>query len=214
MTEKRRVGRPRTRTDEAPGDYVGFRAPRNLKDKLEAAAARAGRSLSTEVQFRLENSFRNERLLDEALDIAHGRQTAAFLQVLAETVRHASDHAAWITALAGHEETRPADWLLKPYLFEIVARHLTRAIEALRPPGDVSAPLLDLNGQDLSGIFHQAGAARVLDALIDAPNAVRQELSVWAKPIAEKLGPELVERIRAKERAPDGDQIAKLRSNR
>src|SRR5262249_39779507 len=157
---------------------------------------------STEAQFRLENSFRNERFWDEALDIAHGRKTAAFLQMLIETVRHASDHAAWITALADHEETRPADWLSKPYMFEIVARHLTRAIEALGPPGDISAPLLDLDGQDLSVILDKAGAANVLDAIIDPPNAVRLDLRIWAQPIAEKLGPDLVSRIRARERGP------------
>ena len=45
MAEKRRVGRPRVRHDDAPGEYVGFRAPRALKEKLETAAEVAGRSL-------------------------------------------------------------------------------------------------------------------------------------------------------------------------
>lgn len=61
--DKRRVGRPRTRLGEGPGDYVGFRAPPELKARLAAAAAATGRSLSTETQFRLEQSFRDDQLL-------------------------------------------------------------------------------------------------------------------------------------------------------
>jgi hypothetical protein len=47
--------------------YVGFRAPSGLKAQLEATAAANGRSLSSEVQFRLERSLRTESSLTEAL---------------------------------------------------------------------------------------------------------------------------------------------------
>lgn len=203
----------------SPGQRVslGLKVTPDVKNKLDAEAKANGRTQSQEAELRIENSFRNRRLIDEALALAYGEKTAATLLLLAETIRQSSDHAAWIMALAGREEVWREDWLSEPDMFGIVARHLTRAIEALRPPGDVSAPLLDLDGQDLTVIFDKAGAANVLDAVIDPPNAVRQDLSVWAKPVAEKLGPDLVSRIRAKERAPGktvGDQIAKLRSNR
>jgi hypothetical protein len=55
---RRRGGRPRTREKRAlPASYVGFRVSNDLKERLEKAAAASGRSLSTEAQFRLENSF-------------------------------------------------------------------------------------------------------------------------------------------------------------
>jgi hypothetical protein len=47
--------------------YIGFRAPINLKLDLEMAAAQAGRSLSAEVQFRLERSFYSQAAFAEAL---------------------------------------------------------------------------------------------------------------------------------------------------
>lgn len=62
---KRRVGRPRTRTDDEPGEYVGFRAPRALKEQLASAAKESGRSLSTEAQVRLEMSFRDEYIISQ-----------------------------------------------------------------------------------------------------------------------------------------------------
>lgn len=48
---------------DRPGEYVGFRASPALKKKLERAAKAAGRSLSTETQMRLEQSFRDDRML-------------------------------------------------------------------------------------------------------------------------------------------------------
>jgi len=47
--------------------YIGFRAPADLKLKLEMAAAQVGRSLSAEVQFRLERSFHSQIAFAEAL---------------------------------------------------------------------------------------------------------------------------------------------------
>ena len=57
MVAKRQPGRPSRQPKDGPGDYVGFRASHDLKARLTAAAAKSGRSLSTEAQFRLETSF-------------------------------------------------------------------------------------------------------------------------------------------------------------
>lgn len=59
-TSSRRPGRPRKSDADATGEYVGFRSPKRLKERLEAAAAANNRSLSTEAQFRLERSFSEE----------------------------------------------------------------------------------------------------------------------------------------------------------
>lgn len=52
--------------------YIGFRAPLTLKQKLDVAAAENGRSLSTEVQFRLERSLDRQQLIAEVLDLVLG----------------------------------------------------------------------------------------------------------------------------------------------
>src|SRR5215208_346894 len=83
---KRRMGRPRTRVDDAPGDYVGFRAPRELKERLEVAAARSGRSLSTEAQIRLEKSFDQQDILSQALELAYGSRLAGLFLLLLDQI--------------------------------------------------------------------------------------------------------------------------------
>lgn len=58
------------------GEYVGFRASADLKRRLQASADAAGRSLSTEAQFRLERSYRDESLLAALMvGIALGQST-------------------------------------------------------------------------------------------------------------------------------------------
>src|SRR5437868_12650617 len=95
-TAARRVGRPRTRSD-GPGDYVGFRAPRELKERLEAAASRNGRSLSTEAQIRLERSFEKQSLLSEALELAYGPRLAGVLFLLGELMAEVGTSAGFVS---------------------------------------------------------------------------------------------------------------------
>ena len=184
MEEKRRVGRPRTRTEETTGDYVGFRAPRELKERLEAAAGASGRSLSTETQFRLENSFREEQLIAAALDPS-GRATA-FLHLISRAIHEAAQIAV--------DPDTGGDWLDQQPAFEAVKRSVERLFEAFEPP---SQPSDDLSLVELKIGDHTS--ADLLDALVDPAGAVRK-LGPWARPLAAKLGPELVERIRTAER--------------
>ena len=192
-TERRRPGRPRTRTEEGPGDYVGFRAPRELKERLDAAAAASGRSLSTEAQLRLENSFRDQRLFDEALDIEYGDGTAGIVALLREIIK-----------LVASTATRGATWMSHPVTFDQVIQAINLALDMLRPPGDPNhlslSDMLSSDGLD-PAMWKKAGqirAARLLDAVVDPP-AAKAGLGPRAKPLADKLGPELVDRIRAKD---------------
>lgn len=47
-----------------------FRARGDLDDKLEAAAAQSGRSVSEEIEYRLERSFRDEEIREQAFEHA------------------------------------------------------------------------------------------------------------------------------------------------
>jgi len=198
-TAKKRPGRPRTRTTEQPGEYVGFRCPRKLKGLLEDAAAASGRSLSTEVQVRLENSVRDQRLFDEALDIEYGDGTAGIVALLREIIK-----------LVASTATRGATWMSHPVTFDQVIQAINLALDTLRPPGDPDHlsfnDMLWSEGID-PVMWKKAGqirAAVLLDAVVDPP-AANTGLGPRAKPLAEKLGPELVDRIRAK----DPDKISR-----
>jgi hypothetical protein len=196
MTDKRRVGRPRTRSQDGPGDAVGFRAPRYLKRQLEDAAAASGRSISTEAQFRLENSFREQQLFDEALDTDYGEGTAGIVALLKEVIRSI---ASTCLPSAG---TPGATWTAHPTTFDQAVKGINLALETLRPPGDPDHLSLGdmLSSEGLApGTWTRAGevrAAQMLHAVTD-PDHAFAGLGPRAKPLAKKLGLGLVDRIRA-----------------
>jgi hypothetical protein len=155
MTEKRRAGRPKTRADEAPGEYVGFRAPRSLKQQLAAAAVAAGRSLSTEAQARLERSFSQENLLEQlfgsreafqeailfALNYRRGGERAASGKGLPPETWQ-SDGDCFVAALISlvlsvwpqHPDPEAADFDMVADLLK--ARVRSRKLPSFIPPGE------------------------------------------------------------------------------
>jgi len=136
--KKRRPGRPRTRTDEPPGDYVGFRAPRALKAQLSAAASASGRSLSTEAQFRLERSFQNEELLPQILDLAYGPEASGLIMALGECIK---DSGPYIATFSGEDLGQPARWMASPWAFRQMKAAIQIILEDLEPIGTENAEL-------------------------------------------------------------------------
>ena len=55
--KKRQPGRPSLPDDEKRSRNLTFRSRTDLRDRLSAAASKSGRSISEEVEFRLEESF-------------------------------------------------------------------------------------------------------------------------------------------------------------
>jgi len=58
----------------------------DLKGRLDAEAARTGRTQSQEAQWRLERSFDYQDLLDQVLTLSFGPQTAAILALLGDAL--------------------------------------------------------------------------------------------------------------------------------
>jgi hypothetical protein len=137
-SERRRTGRPKTTIREKPGEYIGFRAPSELKAALETTATAAGRSLSTEVQFRLAQSFRGGETLDDALQMAYGPQGAELLRLLGRITRGAP---------GARGMDIEDDWADDPTAFSIAERSIKHALERLRPAGDP----LPLTGESPEG---------------------------------------------------------------
>ena len=141
-TAARRVGRPRTRSD-GPGDYVGFRAPRELKERLEAAAARNGRSLSTEAQIRLEKSFEKQELLVGALELAYGPRLAGILFLLGEMMSEVGASAAFAS---GESVEAMRSWLDDPFAYDQAITAVYDILTSFRPAGEPH--VLRKNGKD------------------------------------------------------------------
>ena len=121
---KRQVGRPRMRpAEEGAGDYVGFRAPKRLKDDLSKAAAASGRSLSTEAQFRLEQSF---------AEFAYPAEIAALAELIARVMTEAGELITGMNQLAGHGSRT---WLTDPYAYDQAVKAASHILEMSCPPG-------------------------------------------------------------------------------
>jgi hypothetical protein len=158
--------------------FVGFRTPPALKSQLEAAARENGRSLSVEAQTRLEQSFRGEGYLYEALRLAFGGQGAEFLLLLGRAVRSAPFFAG-ITP----EDT----WLDDPSAYAAAAAQIGVLVEALRPAGDAN-PSIPAQAKEQAGrwLWALAGSA--------PPGTPR---AAWAQAAREALGPAVAARAAA-----------------
>jgi hypothetical protein len=179
-TETARRGAPVTARRRIP---MGIRVTPELRNQLLASAEASGRSITSEMELRLENSFRSERYLDEALDLAFGRQATGLLKAIARVMVDVGPHAAM--AKNGSFESA-ANWLSDPFAFDQAAAGISALLAGIRPQGDSASP---------AGDHAQMGemmAVAVLIALKD--RECGGELGDWARPVRAGLG-EIVDRI-------------------
>lgn len=113
------------KTRDRPGEYVGFRSPPELKAKLEDAAKGAGRSLSSEAQFRLEQSFEREARLG-------GPELHQISQLAAAAFWHAGAQQARMDGLP----TAPKSWLHDPACYGSAVAAVIFALIAGDPERD------------------------------------------------------------------------------
>lgn len=175
---------------------VTMRMGAGLKTLLQREADAHERSLSEEIELRLRRSIDDEHQLRASFEFAD--RTTVFMHLLAKVFRN--------TAQIAVDPETGGDWLDQRPAFDAVKRGTERIFEAVEP---TPRPSDDLSLAELRIGDH--AAADALDALIE-PSLAMRNLGPWAGPIAQKLGPELVERIWAKERAPGkttGDRITK-----
>jgi hypothetical protein len=83
---------------------MSFRVPPELKEMMDQAAEKSGRSVAQEIELRLENSFRNERVLDEVIDLHFGHANGELLLSVFGAVLNAATEA-WRT------QSHTGDWI-------------------------------------------------------------------------------------------------------
>jgi hypothetical protein len=187
---KRPRGRPPKPDEERKRGNLTMRLRDATRIALEESAAANQRSLSEECEARLEHSLRDQLLFDEAIDIECGHGTAGIVALLREIIKRIASVSV-----------RGAAWMNHPVIFDQAVKAIDLALETLRPPGDPDHlsfnDLLSSEGFD-PVMWPKAGqirAANLLEAIVD-PTA-NPGLGPRAKMLAEKLGLELVDRIRA-----------------
>jgi hypothetical protein len=180
-TPKRPRGRPPKPEAERKRGNLTMRLRDATRLALEDAAAANQRSLSEECEARLEYSLRDQRLFDEAIDLEYGEGTAGILALLREIIQQvANECLPRITRAPG------ATWMAHPPTYDQTIHAINFALEMLRPPSD--PPYVADNNTP-----GEISATIVLLAVAEPGFAP------LAKQLAEKLGPGLVDRIRAKE---------------
>src|SRR5215471_6704684 len=136
MTRKRQ-GR---RRGPKPGERVslGLRVTPDMKKALDRAAERAGRSQSQEAELRLEQSFRDQASMINAMELTYGPTFAAILLFLADTMKTIGQHTGfWATQTLDGSQ----NWWTNPYAFDQVVRGIDTVLEALRPEGEIPAEM-------------------------------------------------------------------------
>ena len=121
-----------------------------MKEKLEGAALNSGRSLTQEIELRLEQSFLKSEHAIETLAAAYGPQVAAVLAVLADTMHFVAAHATWQVLMPSEDDRKHGDihmamsaayrrpMLANPFVFNEMAQAVSQVLELLRPDGDVA----------------------------------------------------------------------------
>src|SRR5262249_50535026 len=106
----------------------------DLKRNLEAAMRRSARSLSAEMEFRLEASFLDERHLRDALALAYGPRIAGLVLKMGDAMKAAA-------APPGLSSTSPDhDALNDPWHFRQVILAAVRVLDRAKPAGEIVPP--------------------------------------------------------------------------
>ena len=79
MALKKRIGRPPKAKEDRKAVNFTFRSRGQMRDLLKAAAAASGRSISEEIEYRLQNSFRED-------DSYGGPHLSAVFRVIANSI--------------------------------------------------------------------------------------------------------------------------------
>jgi hypothetical protein len=185
MSERRR-GRPPMKAGEAKRASFNTRLRDSLRDALEAAATDSGRSLSEEVEFRLERSIHSVEALADASRMAYGPQGAALLRIIGDLMRHEVFRAGL---------RMESDWLSNPAVFDRTSASIALVLKALRPlgePGSAAKP-------------RESAAGNLLFELGDEDT--RQPNARWASSLRAELGPSADRIIEWRKRHIEGGNL-------
>lgn len=102
------------------------------RDALHAAAAQSGRTLSSEIEYRLRRSFEDDAKISETLG---GWKMFAMLRAIAATM----NFAATVHSPLPYPGNGPADWLDDPDAYDRALWAAVATLHANRPSGEAAA---------------------------------------------------------------------------
>jgi predicted transcriptional regulator len=189
--QKGRPGRPALSQSDRKNRNLTFRSRDDLRDRLDEAARQSQRSISEEIERRLERSFLDQQLMTSALELAYVQGPAGVLLAIGEVMKDAGERA-------NKASTVSPFWWKDPFAYDKALRGAVEVLEFFRPAGEVPKERFKGGPSDLNLIFDQLGVAtaqsflRKIAANDDEPRVVR---------VRSLLGPDLIERLPKSSRA-------------
>jgi hypothetical protein len=126
----KRIGRPPVPTAQRKSKNFTFRSRGDLHARLAGAAAQSNRSISEEIEWRVERSFMDQDRAIEALGLIFGPELAGLLLVLGEVMKEAGEQTAY---LAEHTLEAARNWMAHPLAFAKAAEAAKAVLEAFKP---------------------------------------------------------------------------------
>jgi hypothetical protein len=143
LKKKARTGRPRLPKTAGKRHAAGLRMTKELRQALEDASARSGRSLSQQMEMLLEMAVGRRRDLPTLLDLEFGYHTAALLMLIGQ--------------LGEYREKLEWDWLNNPRRFARIRRDITLLLDIIDPAKPPLPPIPDGDGAtELLGMLFAA----------------------------------------------------------
>src|SRR5690242_19460082 len=130
---------PRPKRSSGPGAIrprgnVTVRIRDDVRAALQKEADARGRSLSEEIEHRLERSLLDQRLAIDALDLIYGPRLNDVLLTLGKVMKRVTEYQPFY--LLGEL----TDWFDNPWKFDQLVKAVSIFLERLRPPGEINPP--------------------------------------------------------------------------
>jgi len=137
MPEAKKRGRPPKPVEDRRRNNVTIRLRDATKAQLEVEASRSQRSVSDEVETRLEQSFRAESLFNEILQAKFGRPLTGLLLAMGYAMHEAGRMSAFQSTytLEGMDA-----WAENAHAFDQAAKAASHVLEAFRPYDEIVTP--------------------------------------------------------------------------
>jgi TraY domain len=206
---KRKPGRP-----PLPGGErvpLGLRVTKDVRKGLNEACKASGRSLSQEAEFRLEQTFKAQNAVFDALDLAYGRPWSGLMLAIAEVAQITGTRALSLSQWNFHG---CEDWGSDPYAYDQAASAIKFVLEAFRPQGAIVAPPNRLRlPADAYARLGEGFAREMLNGLLEKKAGPPWPFAHIAKAIRERLT-ELLPTVRMPPDAPLVSEKAGSRGDR
>src|SRR5436309_3384544 len=179
-------GRPPKRADLRKRNTVTMRLRDDTKTMLEAAAKVRSRSLSAEIEARVEQSLYS---IEQGFELAYGKRLAGLILVVARAMHDTGTSE-------GFRKTFTLDgsvnWLREPWAYQQAMNAANTIFECFRPEGEAvpprvaSDPRRDEGLEDFLANPGRAWAAGLIQAI--AGHGATGELQEWAIRRRDQLG--------------------------